>query len=130
MTRDQLIILVALAFVLLINAVARLLRRRLGGEQPPSRQADGLEAPRPVRRPTSGVTPRQVPAALETRATPRTVPRVAPPRPMRMPLGGLRAVRHGIILMTILGPPRALVPPGPRPGGKGCVRTAGHNVGA
>jgi hypothetical protein len=33
---------------------------------------------------------------------------VAPRSQGRPPLGGLRAVRHGIVLMTILGPCRAL----------------------
>jgi hypothetical protein len=43
---------------------------------------------------------------------PAAVPPVAIRRQARAPVGSLRDVRRGIVLMTILGPCRALEPPG------------------
>ncbi|HSF31186.1 MAG TPA: hypothetical protein VLK82_12050 [Candidatus Tectomicrobia bacterium] len=114
MTRDQLLILVALAFVLLINVVTRLLKRRLGGEAPRTPETEVSGIPPPVRRPPPVVTPHRIPAAADTTPSRHAVPRMAARPRKRAPLGGLRSVRHGIVLMTILGPCRALEPPGPQ----------------
>jgi hypothetical protein len=114
MTREQLLILVVLGLVLLSNVVARVLRRWVGGEVPRAREFDVSEMPRPARRPPSVVAPRRLPAVPDTTPLPPTMPRGVPRSRSRAPLGGLRAVRRGIVLMTILGPCRALEPPGPQ----------------
>jgi len=109
MTREQLFILVVLVFVLLINFAVRMLKRRVSGEAPRTRESEVSEIPRPARRPPPVVAPRRFPAAPGADPLSLAVLRVAP----RPPLGGLRVVRRGIVLMTILGPCRALEPPGP-----------------
>jgi hypothetical protein len=114
MTRQQLLILVGMAFVLLINFVTRLLKRRVGRETPQRPESGVSEMPRPARRPPPVMAPRRLPAVSDTTPLPRAVRRVAQRAPGRAPLGGLRAVRRGIVLMTILGPCRALEPPSPQ----------------
>jgi len=113
MTRQQLLILVATALVLLINFVTRLLKRRVGRETPQRPESGVSEMPRPARRSPPVVAPRRLPAVPDTMQLPRAVRQIAPRPHGRAPLGGLRAVRHGIVLMTILGPCRALEPPDP-----------------
>jgi hypothetical protein len=114
MTREQLIILVGTALVLLINFIRRMRQRRVQGEAPRRQESDVTERPRPARRTPPVVVPRRLPTAPDTIPLPVTMPRVAPRPRARAPLGGLRAVRHGIVLMTILGPCRALEPPDPQ----------------
>jgi hypothetical protein len=111
MTREHLLILVVLAFVLLINLIVRLLRRRAAGEAPRARESEeSAVPPRPQRLPPA-IAPRRVHEAPGAAPVPRAVPSVTPPARVRAPVGGLHAVRRGIVLMTILGPCRALEPP-------------------
>jgi hypothetical protein len=123
MTRQQLLILVGTALVLLINFITRLLKSRVGRETPQRPESGVSEMPRPARRPPPVVAPRRLPpvvaprrlpAVPDTIQLPRAVRQVAPRPHGRKPLGGLRAVRHGIVLMTILGPCRALEPLDPQ----------------
>jgi hypothetical protein len=114
MTREQLLILVVLGLVLLSNVVARVLRRWVGGEVPRTRESEVSEIPRPARRPPSVEAPRRFPAVPDTTPVPVAMSHVAPRPRARATLGGLPAVRRGIVLMTILGPCRALEPPGPQ----------------
>jgi hypothetical protein len=113
MTGEQLLILVVLGLVLLSNVVARLLRRWISGEAARPRESDVSEGTQAARRPPPVTRPRRPPVAPETSPVPRAAPRVAPRPRRRAPLGGRRAVRRGIVLMTILGPCRALEPPDP-----------------
>lgn len=116
MTRTQLLFLLLIAFVLLLNFVTRALRRRVVRAAPRSSESKVSEIPRGAQRPPPATTPRR---SSEAPRAPRTAPlpvAVRPARPQpraRAPLGGLRAVRRGVVLMTILGPCRALEPPGP-----------------
>jgi hypothetical protein len=114
MTREQLLLLAGMALVLLINFIRRMRQRRAGGEAPRRRESDVSERPQPARRTPPVVAPRRLPAARDTTPLPLATPRMAPRSRARAPLGGLRAVRHGIVLMTILGPCRALEPPDPQ----------------
>jgi hypothetical protein len=113
MTRAQLFMLGGMALVLLINFVTRLLKRRTQGESPRTRESEVSEMPRPTRRLPPVVAPRQFAAVPVVTPLPPTMPRMARAR-VRAPLGGLQAVRRGIVLMTILGPCRALEPPDPQ----------------
>jgi hypothetical protein len=114
MTREQLLILVGTALVLLINFVTRLLRRRAEGESARRRESDVVDISPPAHRPLPVVAPRRLPVVPVPTPPPRTGPS-AELRPRgRSPLGDLRAVRRGIVLMTILGPCRALEPPDPQ----------------
>jgi hypothetical protein len=114
MTREQLIILVGTALVLLINFIRRMRQRRVQGEAPRRQESDVSERPQPARRTPPVVAPRRLPAVPDTTPVPPARPRVVTRPRARAPLGGLRAVRHGIVLMTILGPCRALEPPDPQ----------------
>jgi hypothetical protein len=114
MTRDQLLILVGLAFVLLINALARLLRRRREREAPREIEREApMIPPRAPRLPLPVVEPRRARADRHGAPLPLSVPPYAARRRARSSVGSLQEVRHGIVLMTILGPCRALEPPGP-----------------
>lgn len=113
MTRTQLLFLLLMAFVLLLNFVTRALRRRVVRAAPRSSESEVSEIPRRAQRPPPATTPRRSPEAPRTAPLPVAV-RPATPQPRaRAPLGGLRAVRRGVVLMTILGPCRAVEPPGP-----------------
>jgi hypothetical protein len=113
--REQLLLFVLLLFVLLFRSFfADLLRKRQRA------------APREVEPEVSAVPPRVRTLPLPPAARPpvprvgprsTSLPAVGPPiairQRMRSRLGGLRDVRRGIVLMTILGPCRALELPGP-----------------
>lgn len=114
MTRAQVLLFAALVLAPLFSLLMRTVKRRLEGN---ARQGLGGEAPSvpaPVRIPTAPATraaarPRDpsrgkatgmvvTSAAAGSRALPR--------------LSSAREVRRGIVLMTVLGPCRALEPPG------------------
>src|SRR5688572_15840637 len=111
MTRAQLLILVGMAVILLINFVRRMLKRRVEGEASRRRESEVSGIPRPSRQPPPIVAPRRFDEASGALPPSRAVPRVAPRPRHRAPVGSLRAVRRGIVLMTTLGPCRALEPP-------------------
>jgi hypothetical protein len=114
MTREQLLILVVLAFVLLINLVARVLRQWVKGDAPRGIEPETPPIPpRGHRLPPAVVRSRRAREGSHSALLPLTVPPSAARRRARMPVGSLRAVRRGIVLMTILGPCRGLEPPGP-----------------
>ena len=114
MTRAQLFILVVLVVVLLINLLARVLRRRVKGDAPRGLEPDTPQIPpRGPRRPPPVVQPRRAREGPHDIPVPRAVPPSAVRRRARPSVGNLRAVRRGIVLMTILGPCRALEPPAP-----------------
>ena len=115
MTRQQLFLLLGLGVALLLNLLARGLRRRGTGDAPRGTAPAAPQVPPRGRRlPPPVVEPRRAgrgPAAAPSRPS-------GPPadarRRARAPLGGRRAVRRGIVLMTVLGPCRALEPPDSR----------------
>jgi hypothetical protein len=114
MTRVQLFILVMLALVLLINLLARVLRRWVKSEAPRRSEPETPQiSPREHRLPPAVVQPRRAREGPHGATGPRAMPPSAARRRARSPAGSLRAVRRGIVLMTILGPCRALEPPGP-----------------
>jgi hypothetical protein len=114
MTRAQLVILVMVALVLLVNLLARVLRRGVKGAAPRGLEPDAPQIPpRGHRLPPPVVQPRRAREGPHDVPVPRAVPPSAARRRARPPVGSLRAVRRGIVLMTILGPCRALEPPGP-----------------
>jgi hypothetical protein len=114
MTREQLILLAGMALALLINFIRRRRQRRAQDDAPRPRAPSEPERPRPAHRPPPVASPRRRPTAPDTTLLPLSSPRVTPRPRARAPLGGLRAVRHGMVLMTILGPCRALEPPDPQ----------------
>jgi hypothetical protein len=113
MTRTQVLLIAAFVLAPLFSVLVRAIRRRLEGQ---GRRTVEPEAPSVVLR----VKP--PPLALATAPGSRATPRVtvlgvaaAPAVPDgRTPsrLTGQRQVRRGVVLMTILGPCRALEPPG------------------
>jgi hypothetical protein len=118
LTPEQLLLLAIFLLVPLLNLTARWLRRRLARHAPPSREAEavaeqaGAPPPPRSRRGTAGPGPPP--------EQPRRRPPPAPPAPgpRRRPgaLGGPRGLRRAIVMMTILGPCRALEPPVPGDG--------------
>jgi hypothetical protein len=114
MTRIQLILLAGMVLALLINFLRRLRQGRIERDASHRRESDVSERSRPTRQPTPVVTPRRSPAVLDTTPAPPARPRVVTRLRGRAPLGGVRQVRHGIVLMTILGPCRALEASGPQ----------------
>jgi hypothetical protein len=114
MTRAQLFILVMVALVLLVNLLARGLRRWVKGDAPRGMEPEAPQIPpRGHRPPPPVVEPRRAREGSHSAPLPRAVPPSAAHRRARPPVGSLRAVRRGIVLMTILGPCRALEPPAP-----------------
>jgi len=114
MTRTQLILLAGMVLALLISFLRRLRQGRIERDAPHRRESDVSERSRPTRQRTPVVTPRRSPAVLDTTSAPPARPRVGTRLRGCAPLGGVRQVRHGIVLMTILGPCRALEPPVPQ----------------
>jgi hypothetical protein len=114
MTRDQLFTLVVVAFVLLLNFVVRLLRRRREREAPRGIEPETPRSPPRVHRlPFPVVEPQRARTGPQGGPLPLVVPPSATRRRARSSLRDLRTVRRGIILMTILAPCRALEPPDP-----------------
>jgi hypothetical protein len=113
MTRAQLVILVMVALVLLVNLLARVLRRWVKGDAPRGIEPEVPQVPPPGHRLPPPVQPRRVREGPQGAPLPRAVPLPAARRRARSPVGSPRVVRRGIVLMTILGPCRALEPPAP-----------------
>ena len=111
MTREQLFILLVLAFVLLINFAVRVLRKRVADEAPRAREPEAPQISPRARRPPPVVAPRRPHEGPVAAPSPRAVPPVTRRRQTGAPVGDLRTVRRGIVLMTILRPCRALEPP-------------------
>ncbi len=113
MTRVQVLLFAALVLAPLFSVLVRAVRRRLEGEAPrdlgpaPSVVPRVRTPPLPAlaTAPGSRATPRG--AALGVAVAPAAADERAPSR-----LRGRREVRRGIVLMTVLGPCRALEPPG------------------
>ena len=84
-------------------------------------QRQQRDAPREVGPPVPPVALRPRPPRLVREVVrpglpvPAVEPRVAIRQRMPMRLGSRRDIRRGMVLMTILGPCRALEPPGPAP---------------
>jgi hypothetical protein len=115
MTGEQLFILMMFGLVLLINLIARLLRRWIGREAPREVEPERIPIPPDRRRQPSPAVPQRRAPTRELRATlPSALTASAPRRRRHWPLRSRREVRRAIVLMTILGPCRALEPPGPR----------------
>ena len=114
MTGEDLLAILLTVFTVLILVVSGWLRTRLEGKAPATIEPEAPEAPPGVRIPS----PPLASAPIEPRVGPMgaPLPAAAPPaairRQARAPVGNLRDVRRGIVLMTILGPCRALEPPG------------------
>jgi hypothetical protein len=114
MTRTQALLIAAFVLAPLFSVLVRAIRRRLEGQ---GRRPVEPEAPSVVPRVTTP-PPLALARAPGSRATPRVTAlgvAAAPAVPDgRTPsrLTGQRQVRRGVVLMTILGPCRALEPPG------------------
>jgi len=115
MMLEQILIVLLLFGFLLISVLVEWLKRR---QRQVSREVKPAVPPAPVRAPMP-VPPRAV-GALQPRVEPRgaPLPMDASPRGRsprgRVYVGNRREVRRGIVLMTILGPCRALEPPHPQ----------------
>jgi hypothetical protein len=113
MRLEQILIVLLLFGFLLIPVLVEWFKRR---QQQASREVKPTVPPAPVRAP---VSPRAV-GPLRPRVEPRgaPLPMDASPRGRspraRVYVGNRREVRRGIVLMTILGPCRALEPPHPQ----------------
>jgi hypothetical protein len=116
MSIESLFLLLLFVFVALSSVIVPWLRKRIDARMPPEIEPEALEATRRAQvRP-----PRPAPAPDRSRASDRTregpmrapLPAVAPPaalRPQaRWPVASLRDARRGIVLMTLLGPCRAM----------------------
>ena len=114
MTPEDVLVVLLTVFGLLILVVSGWIRKRLGGKVLAMIEPEAAEAPPLVRIPSPPLAsalggPREGPmgAPLPAAASPAAIRRQT-----RAPVGNLRDVRRGIVLMTILGPCRALEPPG------------------
>jgi hypothetical protein len=114
MTRQQLILVIGMALVLLFNFFRHLRQRRLENQRAARREPAVSERPRVVPQPPPVVLPQRPPPARVLTPAPREVARAASRPRTRAPFGGKRAVRRAIVLMSILGPCRAREPPDPR----------------
>jgi hypothetical protein len=110
MTRTQVLLVAALVLAPLFSVLIRGVMRYLEANRP-----GGLE-PRARSAPAPGPSPQApLPApVLHARDTPRggELESVAETRVIPGRLGSHRDVRRGLVLMAILGPCRALEPPG------------------
>jgi hypothetical protein len=110
MTRAQGLLFAALVLAPLFSLLMRAVKRRLEGEAPRDRGPDAASVAAPARTPppAAGAGPRDTPrgAAGMVVASAAAGGR-APSR-----LGSHREVRRAVVLMTVLGPCRALEPPG------------------
>ena len=115
MTRAEFFILVMMALVLVLNLLARGLRRWGTGDAPRGTAPEAPQIPPRVHRlPPPVVEPRRAGRGPATAPSRPAGPPADARRRARAPLGGRRAVRRGIVLMTVLGPCRALEPPDSR----------------
>ena len=114
MTPEDLVVVLLTVFTVLILVVSGWIRKHLEGEGPSNIEPEAAAAPPQVRIPSpprasAPIGPREGPMGAPL---PAGAPPVAIRRQARAPVGHLRDVRRGIVLMTILGPCRALEPPG------------------
>lgn len=112
MTRAQVLIFAALVLAPLFGLLMRAVQRRLEGEAPRDLGPDAPSVSAPAQTPPAtgaGAGPRDTRGSATGMvvATPAAAGGRAPSRP-----GSHREVRRGIVLMTILGPCRALELPG------------------
>jgi len=114
MTRLQVLLFAALVLAPLLSLVMRVVKRRLAGEAPRAAgpQAPSVPIPSPPLRvsvPRAGAGPGETPRgrATGTVVASGTTAGRAPSR-----LGSQWEVRRGIVVMTVLGPCRALEPSG------------------
>lgn len=122
MAPEQLLLFGLFLLVALANLVARWLRTRAERRPrvPTDEPEEIVEASRRVpprvviRTPQPSRQPALVSAAVPAPARPAPAPAARVRRPPRFRLGGVPDVRRGIVLMTVLGPCRALEPPGPQ----------------
>ncbi len=114
MTRVQVLLFAALVLAPLLNLLMRAVKRRFESN---ARRGLGLEAPSvptPVRMPPApatgaGARPRDM---SRGRTTGMVVTSAGAGGRGLSRLGSAREVRRGIVLMAVLGPCRALEPPG------------------
>jgi hypothetical protein len=114
MTRVQMFLFAALVLAPLFSLLMRAVQRRLDDQVPraPGPEAPSLPAPvRTLPAPATGAVagPCDTPRG---RATGMVVTSAAPGGRAPSRLGSHREVRRGIVLITVLGPCRALEPPG------------------
>jgi hypothetical protein len=113
MTRAQVLLFAALVLAPLVSLLMRAAKRRFGGEAPRDLESDALSVPAPVRMPPvpatgAGARPRDLSRGRATGMVLTSA--VAGGRGLSR-LGSAREVRRGIVLLTVLGPCRALEPP-------------------
>ena len=112
MTPKDRFLLLLLVLAAFSSVILPWLRQRIAAQMPREIEPEALEAPRQVKRPP--VSPARAPSMY--REGPRRVPlpAVAPPgatrRRARWPVRSLGDARRGIVLMTLVGPCRALEP--------------------
>jgi hypothetical protein len=111
MTRTQILIVAALVLAPLFSVLMRAVRRHLEGDRPRDLEPGARNAPAPMRPPPAAPVPAPV---LHARDTPRgrMAGTAAETKVMGGRLGSHGDVRRGLVLMAILGPCRALDPPG------------------
>jgi hypothetical protein len=110
MTRTQVLLFAALVLAPLFSVLMRAIMRYLEGDRPRDLEPGARNAPVPVRSP-----PAPAPApAFHVRDTPRgrVTETASEPGATHGRLGSHGDVRRGLMLMAILGPCRALDPPG------------------
>jgi hypothetical protein len=111
-TLEQILVVALLVLVPLLNALVRVLRRRLAGPPPPESGPRASETPGHVRRVSSslggqrgeagGLPPSVPPPPLAGVLQPRRRPKLR--------IGSARAARRAIVLMAVFGPCRGLEP--------------------
>jgi hypothetical protein len=112
MTRVQILLFAALVLTPLFSLLMRAVQRRLAGEAPRALGPEAPSVPAPARTlpaPATGAVagPRDT---LRGRATGMVVTSAAAGGRAPSRLGSHREVRRGIVLLTVLGPCRALEP--------------------
>ena len=113
MTFENLVVLLLFGFVALLGVILPWLTKRREGRVP---EAIKPEAPKGARRleipsPPLALAPWQYRA--KDAPSPAVMPPVATRRQQRSPVTSKSDVRRGIVLMTLLGPCRALEPSDP-----------------
>ena len=111
MTRAQILLFAILVLAPLFSLLMRVVKRRLESEAPRDRAAPSVPAPVRVLAPATGAAARPRDTS-RGRATGMVVTSATAGGRAVARLGSPREVRRGIVLMTVLGPCRALEPPG------------------
>jgi hypothetical protein len=114
MTRAQVLLFAALVLLPLLNLLMRAVKRRLKGEALRGLGPEAPSLPAPVRMPPAPTTGEGARShnPPRGRATGMVVASAVAGGRALSRLGNAREVRRGIVLMTVLGPCRALEPPG------------------